>query len=68
MVDAGKSLNFIANCIVLSRTPKEEEQTRKNLRDKITRVVEELKKTWTQGSFLNCLEFLKNGKCILESP
>ena len=46
MVGAGKSLN-------LSRTPKEKEQTQKDLRDKITYVVEELKKDIELRLFLN---------------
>ena len=48
-VGAGKSLNFNANFIVLRRTPKKKEQTQKDLRDKITHVVE--KKRQSQGSF-----------------
>ena len=40
---AGKSLNFNANSIILSRAPKRKEQTQKYLRDKIAHVVEELK-------------------------
>ena len=40
---AGKSLNFDANVII--RTPKDKEQTQKDLQDKITHVVEELTKT-----------------------
>ena len=49
-----------------SRTPKKKEQTQKDLPDKITHVVEELKKTQSQGSFLHWMESLKNGKCVLE--
>ena len=40
-VSSGKTLNFNS----LSRTPKRKEQTHKDLGDKITHVVEELKKT-----------------------
>ena len=40
-VSSGKTLNFNS----LSRTPKRKEQTHEDLGDKITHVVEELKKT-----------------------
>ena len=36
---------------IISRTPKENEQTQKDLRDKITYVVEELKKEKKKSSF-----------------
>ena len=51
---------------MLSITPKKKKRTRKDLRDKITRVVEELKQTKSQGSFSHWMESLKNGKCVLE--
>ena len=35
---------------------------------KLARVVEEVKQTYTEGSFLHRIESLKNGKCVLESP
>ena len=38
-LSAGKSLNFNANCIVLSRTPKEKKQTQKDAQGKIIHVV-----------------------------
>jgi len=45
VVGAGKSLNFNTNFLnYSSRTPKEKEQTQKYLRDKITHVVEKLKR------------------------
>ena len=44
-VGAGKTLNFNPNFNSLSRTPKRKEQTHEDLGDKITHVVEELKKT-----------------------
>ena len=50
-VGAGKTLNFNPNFNSLSRTPKRKEQTHEDLGDKITHVVEELKKTQTQGPF-----------------
>ena len=43
-VGAGKTLNFNPNLNSLSRTPKRKEQT-EDLRDKLTHVVEDLKKT-----------------------
>ena len=45
VVGAGKTLNFNPNFNSLSRTPKRKEQTHEDLGDKITHVVEELKKT-----------------------
>ena len=44
LIAIGKTLNFNPNLNSLSRTPKGKEQT-EDLRDKITHVVEELKKT-----------------------
>ena len=44
------------------------EQTLKDLRDKITYVVEELKKTDSRVFFLYRMKSLKNGKCVLENP
>ena len=44
LIAIGKTLNFNPNLNSLSRTPKGKEQT-EGLRDKITHVVEQLKKT-----------------------
>ena len=53
-VVAGNFLNFGANFIQPRFSSAYEEQTQKDLQDKIGRVVEELKKRHnTQGSFLH---------------
>ena len=62
-VGAGKSLNFNANFII--RTPKEKEQTQKDLQDKITHVVEELNKTDSSLSAPNGV--LGKWEMVLES-
>ena len=51
----------------LIRTPKENKQTQKDLRDKSAHGVEELKKTDSRV-FFPWMESLKNGKCVLDSP
>ena len=62
-VGPGKSLNFNANFII--RTPKEKEQTEKDLQVEITHVVEELKKTDSNLSAPNGV--LGKWKMVLES-